>query len=163
MYPSSIFNSFPVSIVWLSLGRLLAFKGKRRDIPLYASLVCFIVSAILLWIEYSVLKNYVTEQVDDDCYLLLIPVCYFLVDLLLRINISIKNAKYFRKCSTIIYCVHMSLYPILLYFLKLIGTDLYKEKSAWLFIMLAGYSFAFVNLLIWLQKFKCFKWLHVFW
>jgi len=43
----------------------------------------------------------------NDCYLMLIPTCWFLFSLLLHLkNIQIANAKILRNCSTLIYVTH---------------------------------------------------------
>lgn len=114
LYPGTIYNSFLVSIFWIALG--CYFANNKKEFESRKSLWGFSISIALLLIEYF-LVNYFKLAVDNDCYFMLIPTCYYLFKLLLKCDISTLplkiNTKKLRKHSTIIYCIHGSIATIL--------------------------------------------------
>lgn len=105
VYPGTIYNSFPVGLFWVVLGKQIAQTSKNlRPLKRIAGLIT---SVILLVVEYYLICL-LDCSVDNDCYIMLIPVCVFLLSNLIHLDISIKSqtAKFIRNSSTIIYCFH---------------------------------------------------------
>lgn len=105
LYPGTIYNGFPVSLFWISLGYYLAFR--RKDYHKSKSILGLIISSVLLFVEYRMV-NIFEFTVDNDCYFMLIPTGYFLFEIILKCNYKERNTKILRKFSTIIYCIHGS-------------------------------------------------------
>ena len=71
-----------------------------------------VLSAILLYIEYFIVRFYDFSK-ENGCYILLVPLCFFIfMELLAADNLKIKNSVTLRKMSTIIYCSHISVQRI---------------------------------------------------
>lgn len=108
IYPGTVYNSFPVGLFWVVLGKCIADGGviQSRKI-LYAGEV---ISLFLLVGEYHIINKW-NCMVDNDCYFMLIPVCIFLLHLICSAKVQIRpeSARYIRNMSTIIYCVHGTL------------------------------------------------------
>lgn len=107
IYPGTIYNGFLAGLFWISLGYVFACKGKICNRK--KSKIGLIVSILLLEGEYFIVTKY-HLAVDNDCYFMLVPVCYFIFDNLIKCNWKCKKieVKLLRKYSTIIYCVHGS-------------------------------------------------------
>lgn len=115
IYPGTIYNSFLVGLFWVSLGYIFTQKN------IYDKKICkigLLFSILLLMGEYHVVTKY-HLTVDNDCYFMLIPVCYFIFKILVNCKWKSKkvNTKLLRKYSTIIYCIHGSLAQIVGYYL----------------------------------------------
>lgn len=113
IYPGDIYLSFPVSIIWIAIGKAFSdgiFKAKKN----YGLLIASIAT---LCIEYIITMKYKTWA-TNDCYFMLIPASITIFAFILDTEIHIKNTKNFRKCSTIIFCSHGSVGLILFYAVK---------------------------------------------
>lgn len=113
-YHGRIYNSFPVSIVWIILGKIIAEKKeyifhKIKTGKVAAILLCFL---LLLYIEYLMIRKF-EIAVADDCYLMLLLVCPCIYILILQWNIHFKFSYLCRKFSTITYCLHSSMGKII--------------------------------------------------
>lgn len=104
-YPGTIYNSFPVGILWVTLGKILAEGG----IILHKKWIYSgeLVSLLLLVGEYYFIQH-MGVSLDNDCYFMLVPVCFFTMLLLIQSNIKLKPeiTKKIRSASTIVYCLH---------------------------------------------------------
>lgn len=108
-----ISNNFCVSLIWLCIGKMFAeneikiLKDKRK------LNICIIVSIVFLFLEHIVINCY-NLSVANDCYIMLIPVCFFIFEFVLQNSINVRHAKEMRKFSTITYCLHYSIGKVLL-------------------------------------------------
>ena len=97
-------TSFLSALIWVVAGKAFADKKDLRNWK-FSAILC-IVSLVLLFIEKKAIDN-LQCSTANDCYLMLIPTCWFLFSLLLHLkNIQIANAKILRNCSTLIYVTH---------------------------------------------------------
>lgn len=104
----NIFNSFPVSIIWIELGKLFAEQKKVR---LYTTRFRFcgaFICIIFLYIEQFVILHFKWGY-TNDCYFMLVPCCIFIFSIIISGKIKIRNAKILRSISTIMYCLHLSI------------------------------------------------------
>ena len=99
------FNSFPCSILFVGIGKILADRqfatSNRRIWGL------FLLSMILLYVEFFITQHY-CKVFYDDCFLLL-PVTCTCIFMLIGQSRPCKiklNTKKLRSYSTIIYCCH---------------------------------------------------------
>ena len=156
IYPGTIYNGFLAGLFWISLGYVFACKGKicNRE----KSKIGLIVSILLLVGEYFIVTKY-HLTVDNDCYFMLIPVCYFIFDNLINCNWKCKKieVKLLRKYSTIIYCVHGSVAGFIGNY-WIIETNLLSciLKFAIVLIISIGIAYAICTL----ERKKVFKCLH---
>ncbi len=111
-YPGTFYTSFPAGLVWLQIGKMFVNPKCGKKISIHKLLVFFVMSLILLFGEY-LLINKLECCVDNDCYLMLLPlVCcvgafavwYDLPGSYLWLT---KEKSYeLRNVSTIIFCSH---------------------------------------------------------
>lgn len=105
-YPTAICNSFPVSIVWMALGKSFVNKPKSK---IKNEKVWLFISVFLLFGEKFFIEKFIDVE-HNDCYFMLIPVCWLLLDILR--NTDLPKPKYaveIRAFSTIAYCAHTSI------------------------------------------------------
>lgn len=89
---------------FFSLGKYISENyGKLMELPKFVCFLGLFFSYALFYFEIILLKNtgnfYVT-----DASLFLVPIAFFIVILLLKIDVKVKGSAYYRKASTIIYC-----------------------------------------------------------
>lgn len=104
VFPSPVF-SFPVSLIWILIGKLFADKTIRIK-PLYN--IFIIICCSLLYIEWKYVIS-ITDCYSADCYISLIPTVILMFNLLINIDISLKKAIIFRKVSVITFPLHGSI------------------------------------------------------
>ena len=102
------FNSFPCSILFVGIGKILAEKQFAVSNKLLWCLL--FVSLVLLYVEFFITQHY-CKVLYDDCFLLLPVTCTCIFMLIgqstpCEINYDTKKL---RAYSTIIYCCHGSL------------------------------------------------------
>lgn len=155
IYPGTIYNGFLAGLFWISLGYVFACKGKICNRK--KSKIGLIVSILLLEGEYFIVTKY-HLAVDNDCYFMLVPVCYFIFDNLISCEWESKriDVKVLRKYSTIIYCVHGSLAGLVEHYW--ISGDNFIECTL-KFILVLVMSLIVANIVCVLEKKKTFKWL----
>ena len=105
----SFVNSFPASIFWLILGKYFAetpYTPKRSY--KWIALTGF----LTLLAEHFIIQK-MGWVLINDCYLMLIPVCYALFQFLRQFTYYSKFTVRLRNMSTIIYTLHFSVIPIL--------------------------------------------------
>ncbi|NSE47213.1 acyltransferase [Dorea formicigenerans] len=155
IYPGTIYNGFLVGLLWIYLGYMFACQGSMIDKK--RSKIGLIVSSVLLLVEYVIVTKY-HLSVDNDCYFMLVPVCYFAFDNLISCEWKCKriDVKVLRKYSTIIYCVHGSLAGLVEHYW--ISGDNFIECIL-KFILVLFMSLIVTNIVCVLEKKKTFKWL----
>ena len=154
IYPGTIYNGFLVGLFWIFLGYIFACKGKISDRK--RSKIGLIISFVLLMGEYFIVTKY-HLTVDNDCYFMLVPVCYFVFDNLISCEWKCKriDVKVLRKYSTIIYCVHASLAGLVEHY-WISGDDFIECILK--FILVLVMSLIVANIVCILEKKKTFKW-----
>ena len=102
--------SFLVAFIWMGIGKTYAESEITIEPIVNGSGI--ILSAILLYVEYFVIKSFSLSNADD-CYILLVPLCFFIFNALKNANrLKVKDAISLRKASTIIYCSHKTVIRI---------------------------------------------------
>lgn len=104
-------NNFIVGIVWMKIGKKLAENNKKQNSSKIG--VLLLAFTFLLLIEHYLITKYNGNVKDNDCYIMLVPVCIFFFCLLKNTYFELKNSLLLRKASTIIYCSHLSILVIL--------------------------------------------------
>lgn len=162
LYPTHFYCSFPVSIFWIVLGKLFAGKtvGTEYIIRRKAySVLAFMVSLLLLATEQMIIKTKGWSY-TNDCYLFLIPACFFLFHVLLSTCVRLKNARMLRCFSTITYVIHLTVGNIMRQMLRYMGVAVEAFPQATLL-------FVFVVGVCWLLSFVIcklevrYKWLGI--
>ena len=100
-------NSFLVSFMWMMIGKM--FAEKKINYGYKTNTIIFIISGILLFIEWIFVKNK-TNIFTFDCYILLIP---FVISIYWFVS-NIKPFYYeysimLRNISTVMYTTHKSI------------------------------------------------------
>ena len=151
-FPGTIYNSFPVGLFWISLGGTLARKTNQRSPRL--NLIMSIISLVFLLIEYYVIQRINCSQ-DNDCYIMLVPLCYFVVETLVNVKINLKNSKELCNASTIVYCSHGVIATLL------ISTQHFKTafEQVFLFVVTVILSLILAFIIIRLERYKFFRFL----
>lgn len=156
IYPGTIYNGFLAGLFWISLGYVFACKGKICNRK--KSKIGLIVSILLLEGEYFIVTKY-HLAVDNDCYFMLVPVCYFIFDNLISCEWKSKriDVKVLRKYSTIIYCVHGSV-AVLIENYWIIETNLLCCILKFVIVLIISICIAYA--ICTLEKKKVFNCLH---
>lgn len=156
IYPGTIYNGFLAGLFWISLGYVFACKGKICNRK--KSKIGLIVSILLLEGEYFIVTKY-HLTVDNDCYFMLVPVCCFIFDNLIKCNWKSKKieVKLLRKYSTIIYCVHGSV-AVLIENYWIIETNLLCCILKFVIVLIISICIAYA--ICTLEKKKVFNCLH---
>lgn len=117
------YNSFPVSLIWIWLGRFVAQNSERiKSLNYYKLILSFAGCLSLLYVEYFIISHFQLAMADD-CYFLLIPTCFISLVIFGKTKIKFPDMPFMRKASTIIYCTHIPIATILSLGLKYIGVD----------------------------------------
>lgn len=102
------FNSFPVALLFVVMGKILAQRSLH--IPIRALRIMLALSLVLIYCEFFFIK-YCGTVVCDDCYFALPPLCmslFMLVGQSTPMAISYDTTP-LRAYSTIIYCSHATI------------------------------------------------------
>lgn len=149
------YNSFPSSIIWIVVGKILAEKPRIiKSNILFATTFC---SIVLLYIEYFIVNHFSLVR-NTDCYLFLIPVCVLLFIAIGQAQFkgrSFRNQLLFRKLSTIIYCSHLSI----IFLITKINIGFTLHNNIFVFILTLFLSISLGLLLINLSQKKHLNWL----
>lgn len=107
--------SFPVSLVWLLIGKGFAEK-RNKTLPAWLLWIALIFSAAGLYLEWKAVQN-LTGIYWSDSLFMLIPLCAALFSLVQRIP-PIRNihTKHLRRASTVMYVSHFTMIPLIRYF-----------------------------------------------
>lgn len=104
--------SFPVSLLYIYIGRLIADDIRHGAKRSMVKTICLPISFILLFVEWKIVGT-ITGVYNFDCYLFL-PLCaYLIMGQLLLANIRTKYGILLRKMSIIFYPLHASLALVL--------------------------------------------------
>lgn len=156
LYPTEIYNSFPVSIIWMSIGKSFVNKEQSRIKHEKMWLIFFI---ILLFGEKILIEKFVNAE-HNDCFFMLIPVCWLLFDILRSVDLlKPKYAVEIRAFSTIAYCVHTSIGVAFAAILKRCFIDTNEMPgSMFLYFVTVLSIIAFTKAVVILEE-KGWKWL----
>lgn len=115
-------HSFPASLIWLTVGK--CFADKTFSINKLYNFILFIVSGILLYIEWQIVGKY-TSFYESEGYFLMLPFCISIFALILNIKpFNFKGSIYLKRLSTYIYVIHGTLIPSINYLTyKIIGLN----------------------------------------
>lgn len=104
-YPA--YNSFPVALYWIVCGK--CFAENKINIKLKHSVPLTILSAILLYLEWTIIKN-LNGTYNTDCFIMLLPLCTLLFAIIKEIKpFELKGTVYLRKASVIMFALHGTL------------------------------------------------------
>ena len=112
IYPTAFFNSFPVAIIWISLGKVFA---EHEELSLRLAKVKSsgaVLSILLLYCEWFLIKYFRTGE-SNDCYFMLVPCAVFIFTIIITGTREVRFARQMRMASTITYCMHISIALIL--------------------------------------------------
>lgn len=146
------FNSFPVSLIWIAIGKVIA-ENKIKYKIIYTFLIP--IFALTLFIEFNIIK--INSQIlTNDCYFSLVPLCFLIFIFILNIEpFTIKDSIAIRNMSTVIYALHGTLNAAIGFILSKIGiTNNYIT-----FILTLLMCYIFYNLIIKLEKYDKLNWI----
>ena len=127
-YPGTMYHSFPTSLLFLSVGKIISENGFDGNLKKWGWLATC--SLLLLCAEY-VLIDSIGCMIDNDCYFMLIPCCIFLALFTFSWSIKIKFSSLLRSLSTINYVMHGSVIFIIEVIMRTIGNTIpIIEESA---------------------------------
>lgn len=138
--PGAIYNSFPVSIVWIGIGKVMAENSEYiKNIKISRKLLATNMAIVLLIFEHLIIQRYNLSYVND-CYLFLLLVCPFLLSCILSIRTERNNVtRTLQTMSSVMYCSHLVFGKIFSFILKKLSVDV---SSLW------GASILFVAVVI---------------
>lgn len=150
------YNSFPVALVWICIGKCVAESNRSHSkkwvLPSLA------LSLGLLYAEFLLItKHYKISH--NDCFIMLIPVCTLTFLALKDIQISLKYAKTFRKLSTLVYTMHDSFIQCLYWWVVPLLNLNPVQRTYFIFFVVLAICLLFSAIILWLEKFKPFKFL----
>lgn len=105
------YTSFPVALIWTSIGKFIAENKKQLKLNLLNKLL--IASCIAFCIEQYIIEHY-RLAIDSDCNISMIFLCPLLFLVLSKHNIYVPKPLVLRKASIIIYCSHLSILNLLI-------------------------------------------------
>ncbi len=156
-------NAFFEGILFVGIGAMFAYR--KIEIKKNIAICGFVISMVLLLIEAFCVMYFGLFRKGRDLYLFLLPATFFLF--YCTSHIEMKESIFTRKARTysslIYYTHHWIDVPIVTIIIKLVekatGTAEYEMHSLLSFgIVMVGAVVA-SYIIIWLQRFKCFKWL----
>ena len=151
----SMSNSFPVSLLWLSVGAV--FAGQKSGWNKNVLWTVLVVSVAGLIGEYLLVTG-LNWQTNDDAYLMLIPLCCAVFALLKDVKLT-WGAKYrMGHVSTIIYASHASVITVL----GAVVSRFVPNDGGWL--VFAGTMVTCLCIcaaIFWLEKCRALKWLRL--
>lgn len=148
------YNSFPVALFFVVLGKIFAENSVFLSNGKISILL--LLSFVSLYVEFFTIQHYHLLHCDD-CYLSLIPLSIFLFMLIGQNHIKIDvPTKEIRKCSTIIYCCHLSIVYVVKKMLTIVDNS-FVPKSLLLFIITLLVSLLICLILYNLTKKDCFR------
>lgn len=149
------FNSFPCSLLFVGIGKLLAEREFAHSNRRLWSLLVF--SMVMLYLEYFISQNHF-KAYYDDCFLMLPLTCVCIFMLIGQSQPVIINydTKKLRSYSTIIYCCHGTI-------LKMMHLLFIKEVNGYMqfamFAIAIALSIAIGTLFLRLEKCPHLSWL----
>jgi surface polysaccharide O-acyltransferase-like enzyme len=153
------FNSFPCSILFVGIGKILAERELSPSNKLLWAVL--LISIMLLYVEFYITQHYF-KAYYDDCFLLL-PVTCICIFMLIGQSTPRKTGYdtiKLRTYSTIIYCCHGTLLSIMnsvLNFIKMNEINCIIQFA--MFFITIFLSIAICELLMRLERRRYFGWL----
>ena len=98
-------------LVWIVIGKMFV-NIQANNIKESTKTIAIVISILLLYIEYFIIKMF-NLSYANDCYILLLAVCPLIFYKAINLDITLKNSKLLRKFSTISYCMHASVARVL--------------------------------------------------
>lgn len=148
--------SFFISTLWFLIGKVISDRYKPdtscKKKKIIATCVA-VISIALLYLEWTYASDR-TGNIATVEFLSLLPLCSAIMVLFTLTNIKIPCGKTLRKYSTLIFCNHFLLKSVSCIFFKLIGSDLYKDRSFTLFALTLALSVVVSFVIIWLREKK---------
>ena len=92
IYPTAFFNSFPVAIIWISLGKVFA---EHEELSLRLAKVKSsgaVLSILLLYCEWFLIKYFSTGE-SNDCYFMLVPCAVFIFTIIITGTREVRFAR----------------------------------------------------------------------
>ena len=155
IFPSA-YASFFVSVLWIQIGKTFAehnFSANSKNVKWI-----FLFSLMLLYAERAIITHF-QFACENDCYLMLIPVCSSMFLLLMQFLIQkVSSAKTFRACSIMIYTLHGSLLPIIRKFIECLQFN-DTISSYILFIITMMLCLIYCLVVLKLEKYEHLQWL----
>ena len=153
------FNSFPCSILFVGIGKILAEKELSPSNMLLWIVLFF--SMVLLYVEFYITQHYF-KAYYDDCFLLL-PVACACIFMLIGQSSPRKidfDTKKLRAYSTIIYCCHGTIISWVHMRLRDMGVVEPSDVETFaLFVIAIALSIALCELFMRLERRRYFGWL----
>lgn len=148
-------NSFVGALLFICIGKVFAEKRVYLNNKLLLAL--FLLFLVFLFVEAEIIRsnrfNLTKIDYSDDCFFSLPLLCMFLFMLLGQNPITLHvNTRVLRNCSTIIYCIHLTISNLLRISLGLLSGCL-------LFIAVAIISLCISFLILRIERFSRFQWL----
>lgn len=157
-YPAPIYNSFPVAIFWVAVGKLYAENKVPVLSQMWKRILLLLSFMLLIGERYFIAK--LQCSIDNDCYFLLAPVCILIFSLTIHSSVKIKYASKLRSYSTLTYCLHASLSEFFKLRYQRFGLDVSTLKDALIFYGIIVIICLLVNtVFLFLERHSCFKWL----
>lgn len=150
----SLLNSWPISLIWICIGKMIAEKDKENYMNLEFYVIVGVLSFVCLYFEQLYILNKDISKVND-CYFSLIPLCWMIFLIIKNMNFTCKKAFALRKLSTILYVTHASTIDILNAMLKVFNI----RNSLLTFILVIVIGIVIYHMISILEKNKYFKWL----
>lgn len=147
-------NSFPAAIFWVVLGKAFAdgFRFKKNT-----GIICTVVSAILLFGEWILVK-YLSGMFNNDFYIMLAPLTISVFSLILSApEMNLKYSYQMRKISIVTYVCHGAIVFVLTTGLRKLFNITLPSIVTFLITILLTLAISFA--ILWLKKYKYFKWL----
>lgn len=155
----TVFNSFPVGLLWIIIGKMAA-NGSKFWYTLTRYKKIGVLFSVLLLLGESLIVKKLGCAIANDCYLMLIPLCTFLFMYILDFRFSIKHAQGLRAGSTVTYCIHASILPIIKKFLLYIDLSISNLFGIVIWFILTVLICAIVTVaLICLSHCNRFQWI----
>ena len=121
-FPYGIVNSFPVSIVWIAMGKCFADRSADRRLLHKRSLLFPVLSLVPLFAEALLILRLDCAS-SHDCYFMLLLTVPLWFDWILSSELHCSCARKLRQTSVVIYCLHGDMLFFLAACLRLIGVD----------------------------------------
>lgn len=144
----SLFSSF----VFISLGKIFA-DDNRKSYSKPKDTMLFLVSFLLLTAEFFITRKMGWQRADDSL-IMLIPTIYFLVKLVLQININIGFSRFLRAFSVIVYCSQGIFFEIFNYAFELVGWKKTLKVDVCEFLLIVVFCIILTSIIVSLEKKK---------
>lgn len=159
LYPANIYNSFPVAVFWIAIGK--CFADRDNDFNVKRCGIFLGISSCMLCIENALIELHNFGK-TNDCYFMLPLVCICIFILLLNCNIKAKHAREMRKFSTIIFCSHKSIAVIVLAVAKRLGLGILTNSAFVTYILTLCVCGIMCFVISRVENIKGFKWTKIF-